>query len=662
MGIAADIAIILVASLLGGMVAQRLRQPLILGYILAGILVGPYTGGVTVTEVHDIELLAEIGVALLLFALGIEFSLRKLQPVRQVALVGAPLQMLLTILYGSAIGLLLGWDWVTALWFGALISLSSTMVILKSLMGLGLMGTLSSRVMIGMLIVQDLAVVPLMVVLPQLNDLQAGLPVLGLAVLRAALFLAAMLFVGTRVIPRLLRIVAGWNSRELFLISVTAIGLGVGYATYLFGLSFAFGAFIAGMVLSESDYGHQALSDIVPLRDLFGMLFFASVGMLLDPAFLVANLGTVLLLVLLVALGKGLIFTGITYLFGYRNIVPLAVGLGLFQVGEFAFVLARVGLATDSITPFLYSLVLATAIMTMILTPFATRAAGPLYARLQRRSKRDPVQTINLPSEGLHDHVVIAGGGRVGQYVAQVLRQMDLPFVLVELNQNRVEQGKAAGLPVIYGDASQPLVLEAAEMEQARLVIITIPSIAVARDIAAYVQREHPGLHIVARVSTREEVEMLQHLGIHEAVQPEFEAGLEIIRQALLHLGRPVTEIQHLTDTIRHDLYAPLYAEHPHYQTLVHLRDATHLLALNWIPLPSESAFVGRTIGELRVRTLTGASVVGIMQDGAVLSGPDIHYQFREGDIVGVMGTEEQVAAFQRLMHDPEPAPQVAEI
>ena len=334
MGIAADIAVIVVAALAGGFLAQRMGQPLILGYILAGILVGPYTTGI-IGDVHNIELLAEIGVALLLFALGIEFSLKKLQPVRRIALIGTPIQMALTIGLGIGIGQLMDWNWTASVWFGGMISLSSTMVILKTLMNQGRLGTLSGRVMVGMLIIQDLAVVPLMIILPQLDDLGAGLPILGWAVLRAAVFLAGMIVLGTRVIPWLMRTIARWNSRELFLLAVTGLGLGVGYVTYLAGLSFAFGAFVAGMVLSESEYSHQALSDIVPLRDLFGLLFFASVGMLLDPKFLVENLATVLLIMLLTAAGKIVIFGALTRLFGYINIAPLALGLTMFQIGEF---------------------------------------------------------------------------------------------------------------------------------------------------------------------------------------------------------------------------------------------------------------------------------------------------------------------------------------
>ncbi len=436
MGITADIAIIIVAALIGGVIAQHLRQPLILGYILAGILVGPYTGGITVTEIHNIELLAEIGVALLLFTLGLEFSLKELKPVRHIALIGTPVQILLTMAYGFGIGQLFGWGWVDAVWFGGMIALSSTMVILKTLMSQGRLGTLSSRVMMGMLIVQDLAVVPLMIILPQLNKPDTGLSVLAMAALKASLFLVLMVFGGTRILPRLMVYIVRWNSRELFLLAITAIGLGIGYGTYLFGLSFALGSFVAGMVLSESDYSHQALSDIIPLRDIFGLLFFVSVGMLLDPAFLWANFGTILWVVFLVAIGKGLIFSILSRLFGYVNIIPLAVGLGLFQIGEFSFVLARVGLSTHSISHDLYSLTLTTAVVTMALTPLISGLTAPLYALHKRRFKHERLQTSNLPETGLHQHVIIAGGGRVGQHVAQVLQHFNSPYAVDNLTKS----------------------------------------------------------------------------------------------------------------------------------------------------------------------------------------------------------------------------------
>jgi len=563
MGITADIAIIIVAALMGGLIAQQLKQPLILGYILAGVVVGPYTGGITVADIHNIELLAEIGVALLLFALGLEFSFKELKPVRKVALIGTPIQMILTIAYGFAIGRWLGFGEIASLWIGALISLSSTMVILKSMMNRGLMGTLSSRVMIGMLIVQDLAVIPLIIMLPQLSNPQAGLPALGWAALKAAGFLILMIIVGTRVIPRLMSYVTSWNSRELFLLTVTATGLGVGYATYVVGLSFAFGAFVAGMVLGESDYSHQALSDIIPLRDVFGLLFFVSIGMLLDPAFLFANLKTVSLMVLSIIIGKGLIFAVLVMFFGYGNVIPLAVGLGLFQVGEFAFVLARVGVHTQSISNELFSLMLTATVITMILTPFISGLTAPLYAIRRRRFKHEPLQTMNVPQTGLHHHVVIAGAGRVGAYVADVLKNLKVTFVVIELDSRQVNRLKETGVPLVYGDASQPIVLNAAGIGHAKLLIITTPSAIVTKTIVEKSRHLNPQLKIVARAENVEQMQILRKLGANEVIQPEFEAGLEVTRQTLLSLNIAPADIKRFTDQVRQESYAPLYGNNP---------------------------------------------------------------------------------------------------
>ncbi len=649
MGIAADIAIIIVAGLIGGLVAQRFKQPLLLGYILAGIMVGPFTIGPTVSDVHDIELLAEIGVALLLFALGLEFSLKKLQPVRRIALIGTPIQLLLTIAIGYGIGQLLGWGWFSSLWFGGLISLSSTMVALKTLMSQGRMGTLSSRVMIGMLIVQDLAVVPLMIILPELSNPRAGLPILGIAVLKAALFLVLMVVVGTRILPQIVSYVAKWNSRELFLVAITAIGLGVGYATYLFGLSFAFGAFVAGIVLSESDYGHQALSDIIPLRDIFGLLFFVSVGMLLDPLFLLENWPVILFVVLLVGVGKLVIFSTLSKLFGYGNIVPFAVGFSLFQAGEFSFVLARVGVATGSIDDNLYAYALTVAVITMLLTPFVSGLAPRLYAIRQRRRKREPLQTINLPESGLQGHIVLAGGDQVGQYVARLLKRLNFEFVLVALDYRRVEEAKEAGLPVIFGDPAEMVVLEAAEVQNACLILVTTPAIQTTRTIVRQVRSLNPNVHIVARANSLEEMQELRALEIYEAVQPEFEASLEMMRQALLHFDMPPTEIQKFADSIRQRLYAPLYDKHVGYQAVARLQKAARLLPVNWVGLSADSPLVGQTIESAEIRTRTGASVVGILHEAELYENPERSYRFSNGDFVAVMGNKEQLAAFQNL-------------
>jgi CPA2 family monovalent cation:H+ antiporter-2 len=649
MGIAADIAIIAVAALIGGLIAQRLRQPLIVGYILAGIVVGPYTGGITLSDVETLTLLAEIGVALLLFALGIEFSLKDLQPVRWIALAGTPIQMGLTVVLGLGIGQAIGLDWVMSLWLGAALAPSSTMIVLKTLASRGLIGTLSSRVMIGILIVQDVLVVAIMLILPHVGNLADGLPALGWAAVRGAVFLTGMFVVGTRLLPWLMRQVAAWNSRELFLITVTALGLGIGYATYLVGLSFAFGAFVAGLVISESDYSHQALSEVIPLRDVFAMLFFVSVGMLLDPMFLLANLPTVALVVVLVMVGKAVIFGALTAAFGYRNVVPLAAAFGLSQVGEFAFVVAHLGESLHVLDEDAYALILTVAMITILITPLAFQAVTPLYRRLRRRHRPVVYQTFALPVGGLHDHVIIAGAGRVGQYVAQVLQRLELAFVAVELDQNRVEECKAAGIPVIYGDSAQEPVLAAAGLATARLILITTPAIAVTRAVVAQVRHARPDLHIVARAEGIEPLHTLHELGVYEVVQPQFEAALEVLRQALLHLNYAPGEIQRFTDEVRFERYAPLYAGHPDYATVARLQSAHRLLEIEWFALAGDSPLVGRTLAQLDVRAQTGALVVAALRQDRLLPNPDADHRFASGDLVAVVGDGDQRAAFAHV-------------
>jgi len=640
MGIATDLILLVVSAFFSGLVMQRLGQPLILGYILTGIAFSPYTGGFALTSVHEIELLAEIGVALLLFALGLEFSLKDLKPVKKIALIGAPVQILLTILMGYGIGQYMGWDAKTSLWFGALISLSSTMVLLKTLMNQGWLGTLSSKVMVGILIVQDLAVVPLIVLLPMMNNPELGWISLEIAILKTIIFLAGMIMFGTRLLPSIMRLIAHLGSRELFLLAITAIGLGVGYLTYLVGLSFAFGAFVAGMVLSESDYGHQALSDIIPVRDLFGLLFFVSVGMLLNPEFLMNHWQQILILVLIISLGKGLIFALLTRIFKYGNVVPLAVGLGLFQVGEFSFVLAQIGVSTNSISHELYSLVLTTAIITMFLTPLISGQTARLYALHRRLFKHEPLDSINFPKTGFRNHVIIIGGGRVGFRIAQVLKRLNVPLLIIELDQHRVDRAKHAFIPVIYGNACHEVVLEAAETKLARLLIITSPEIVIAQTIVQRVRKVNAEIQVVARAPGIEFLEEFKKLNISDVVIPEFEAGLEMARKALVHLHIPAAKIQHYTESLRQDLFASFLSENEEEKIMEQILKAEHQYDLQWMLIKQGSQLVGFTIGEAEIRTKTNSSVVGVIRDDILKANPDENFRFQLNDRVAIIGTD----------------------
>lgn len=652
MDLVADLALILIAALAGGFLAQRLGQPLIVGYILAGVAVGPFTGGFTVTNVHNVEQLAELGVALLLFALGLELSFRELAPVRAVALGGATIQILLTVAIGFGIGrLALGWDWQPSLWFGALISLSSTMVALKTLQAQGRLGTLSSRVMLGILIVQDLAVVPLMIVLPELSDPTGDFARIGLAALRAVLLLGLIVFVSTTIVPRMMAFVARWNSRELFFLATITLAVGVGYLTFLAGLSMALGAFVAGLVVNESEYSHQALSDIIPLRDLFGMIFFVSVGMLLDPLVAWRQLGVLALLVLLIAAAKAGILGVVVRLFGYWNIVPLAVAFTLFQVGEFAFVLARVGLSSGAISNEVYTLTLNTAIATMALTPMVSGLTPALYAWLWRQRDREALETINVPGTGLANHVVIAGAGRVGRSIANALVRLKLPFVLIELDDRRVQQAKEAGLPLIYGDASQAVVLEAAKLGAARALLVTVPSFPDVRSIVRVARQLRPDVPVIARAEGPDAIHALYEAGIQEVTSPEFEAAIEMTRQALIYFHVPAHEILRVASAIRHEQYAHIGELGPSGLALMsQIGEMARQLDFNWVGLPANSPLNGRTLEELRIRSRTGVSIVAIIHDGALVSNPDGHARLEAGDLVAVLGTREQIARFEQAM------------
>ncbi len=651
MGIATDIVIIVLAGLLGGLIAKILKQPLLLGYIIAGIVIGPFTGGITVLNIHDVEMLAEIGVALMLFALGIEFSLKDLRPVKLISLVGTPLQIILTIGFGYLIGLWMGWNWETSIWFGSLISLSSTMVTVKSLMSRGWMGTLSSRVMIGMLIVQDLAVVPMMIILPKILNPGTGISELGFAVLKASAFLLVMILLGTRLIPKFLRFVTTGNSREFFLLTVTAIALGVGYVTYLVGLSFAFGAFIAGMVISESDYSHQALSDIIPLRDIFGLLFFTSVGMLLDPKFLIDNILTIASIIAAVILFKGILFGVISKLFKYGNIVPIAVGFGLFQVGEFSFVLARIGLNTGSINEYLFSLILTTAVVTMFITPLVSGLTSSVYSFKKKFSNAELLQTKYITDDILHDYVIIAGGGRVGENIGKLLKRLELNFVIVENDTNKIEKLKESGLSFIFGDAESQTVLEASGIESAKLLLITVPSIIVTGNITGIARRLNPGLHITARAVNLEHIRMLHNAGVYEAVQPEFEAALELTRQALLHLNMPSNTVREFTDSVRKELYAPLWESAEDLISFKRLLEFSNSLELNWEKLEPGCVLIGSSIKQLDLRKRSGISVVAVIRGNELFPNPQPEFVLEENDIAGVLGTADQLGNFRQMFH-----------
>ncbi len=554
-GIAADFVLIVVAGFIGAIAARALGLPLLVGYVAAGVAVGPHTAGPTVANLEDIELLAEIGVALLLFALGLEVSFRDLRAVRGIALIGGPLQIVVAAGFGTWIARLAGVPPGDALWFGAMVSLSSTMVVLKTLAATGTMSTLASRVMIGMLVVQDLAVVPILIVLPQLGASDGMGGRLLQASLIAGAFLLVMVVAGTRLLPMMLRRVVGWGSRELFLVAVVAAGVGVGAIAHRFGLSFAIGAFIAGVILSESELSHQALSDVTPLRDIFGLLFFVSVGMLFDPAYVIAHAGLVAALVAAIVAGKSLIVGLIARAFGYRNMAPWIIGLGLSQIGEFSFVLARTGRAGHFITAETYDLALTCTVLSMALSPLVFPGLLPVARAVSRRLRPG---AGGRPAAAAHDPREPRRSGGVWPHRP---RRRGRPAGVRAAVPHRRDAPRDARPPARAGRAGDLGRHRARRHPHRR----RHPAGAHARDGGARVARHpprhrrgappEPRLFVVARATAAAHVEDLRALRVDAVVQPEFEGGLEMVRRALAQCDRGEDEIDRLTEALRRGLY-----------------------------------------------------------------------------------------------------------
>jgi CPA2 family monovalent cation:H+ antiporter-2 len=536
----ADLVLAVLAAFVGGVIAQRLGQPVILGYLLAGVIIGPFTPGPQ-ADVHSIQVLAEIGVAFLMFALGAEFSFGELRRLGRVATLGGGLQVVCTMGLGPLLAPLLGLTFVQGVFLGALLALSSTVVALKVLMARGELQALHGRVALGILIAQDLAVVPMVVVLPAVaSGSEHLLQELALAAVKAGAVLLGAYVVGARLVPWALGRAAISQTRELFLLGVVALALGTALVTQFAGLSLAFGAFLAGLVVAESDYRTQVVAESLPLRDLFASLFFVSVGMLINPSTLLTQAGLVTLVSAVVILGKVGIVAAAVLTLGMPARVAVLTGLSLAQVGEFSFVLARIGVEDGAIPSTVFDLTLATALVTIVLTPSLIRFAPILLDGLQRLPSvgarfADPLEEAAV--DGLSHHTVICGYGRVGRELAQALQTRGLRYLVVEYNPLIVRELRESGIPVVYGDAANPAVLEHTFLERATLLAVLVPDARVAELATRAARGMNRRLDIVARAVDAHDVARLQQSGANSVVQPEFEAGIEVIRHALRRYG-----------------------------------------------------------------------------------------------------------------------------
>ena len=558
-----DLVTVLAAASFGGLLAAALRLPVLLGYIFGGIVVGP-TGLGLIKELVQVETLAQFGVAFLLFALGVEFSLKQLNKVRAIALGGGTLQILLTIALTTALSVFVGWveTPTQGIFLGGILSLSSTAVVLRSLMETNETESTQGQVTLGILIIQDLALGLMLAVLPALNHPES----VGIAIVKAlsitALFAGAAIVAGIWLIPPFLRWVASTESRELFLLSVIVLCLGIALLTEHLGLSIEMGAFVAGLMISEVEYADQALTYVEPLRDVFATLFFAAIGMLIDPMFLLQNWELILSLVAIVMIGKFLIVVPLVSIFRYPLRVAIFAGLGLAQIGEFSFVLASEGQKLGLVSHRVYLLILGTTAVTLMVTPFLLKATPQILQLLEKvpvlkawMNKLDMPQELSANAK-LKDHVVVCGYGRIGQGIVALLQSKGYPVLVIEEAESKVQILRSQNIPYLYGNCSSPFVLEKAEIEHAQSMLIAISDpiatrLCVQRAIAISAK-----IDIVARAEKDADIDTLYQLGAKEVVHPTFEASLELATHLLLSLGESTQSVQSEIIAVRSSRYA----------------------------------------------------------------------------------------------------------
>ncbi len=655
-----NIAVALGYALVGGLVARRIGLPTIVGYLVAGVALGPFTPGFR-GDPEAIRQMAEFGVILLMFGVGLHYDVGDLWQVRRVAIPGAVVQMAVVATMGYGLGRAWGLSPAGAWIFGIAGSVASTVVLLRSLMDHGWLDSPAGKVAIGWLVVEDLLMVAILVLVPALATSSPSGPwvTVGIAIGKAVLFVALMMFVGARVVPAVLGRVAHTRSRELFVLVALTIAVGTALASAaFFGVSLALGAFVAGVIVSESPFSHQIGADILPFREAFAVIFFVSVGMLVDPTYVFAYWDRFLLASLVVIAGKAIVSGLLAMALGCSARTTLVVTAGRSQIGEFSFIVGQSGLALGVLAQSEYSLILAAAILSIMVNPFmmnmvepaerAIRRRPALLRLFDRRAAEPPVE----PAESLAGHIVIVGCGRVGRHIAETLRRLEIPRIVIESDPIVVDKLHELGVPVLYGEAGNSEILAHAALSRARALVITLPNDAAALSVVAAARSLAPDIHIIARASTWDGARRLRADGAGEVVRPELEGGVEIVRRTLLELRLPVREVQRYTEIVRAEGIDD--ADRLSLERTRVLRDlvgAAHDLEIGWIVVSPDSPLAGRRIADASLREATGVSVVAISRTGAVISNPGPDVIFVPGDRVAVIGEPEQLALAESVFH-----------
>ena len=650
-----DIVIIFGLSVAVLLLFHFLRLPAIVGLLLTGILAGPYGFGL-IRSLYEVEVLAEIGVILLLFTIGIEFSLKKLIEIRKQVVVGGTLQVGLTILAVFVVTRQVGLSSPEAIFYGFLISLSSTAIVLRLIQERAEVDTPHGRTGLGILLFQDVIIVPMILVTPLLAGSRPGEIDSGIFVIAAkGLFIISLVLIAAKwLIPWLLHQVARTRSKELFLLSVVAICLAIAWLTSNAGLSLALGAFIAGLIISESEYSHQALGNILPFRDVFTSFFFVSIGMLLDTGFLINNIVIILIVSVGVLIVKALIASSASILLGFSLRSGILAGLSICQVGEFSFILSRTGLEHGLLADH-YQLFLAVAVLTMAATPFIISLA-PRFADLVLRIPIPTKLKVGLLPESekkslkmLKQHLVIIGFGLNGRNVARAAKMTGIPYIIIEMSPDTIKKEREKGEPIFYGDAIHEEVLRHAGIKDATVVVVAINDPTATRGIIENVRKLTPKAHLIVRTRYLTEMEALYDLGANEVIPEEFETSVEIFSRVLAKYLIPRDEIDKLVIQLRSDgyeMFRNLSRKPSFFSSLdLHLPD----VEVSSMRVEEGSPMVGKSLVELELRKKHGVTVLAVRRDSQTFHNPEVDLPFFVDDILYVMGEPENLVESAKL-------------
>lgn len=656
-----DLLLLLLASVPIAFIFHRLRLPTIVGFMITGVLIGPHGLGL-IRDVHAIEVLAEIGVALLLFTIGLEFSLRRLLEMKRLVLLGGGLQVVITALVVTGVARLFGRPVTEAIFFGFIFALSSTAIVLKSYIDRAEIDAPHGRAGVGILLFQDLSIVPMMLLIPILSareGISAGRITLTLGI--AVGTIAFIFFTAKTLVPYLLHHIVRLRSPEVFIISVVLLSLGTSWLTLQVGLSLALGAFIAGLVLSESEYSHQIVADILPFRDVFNSLFYMSIGMLLSLSTLNANSLIVLTWVIALTVGKALLVLAVVRLLGYSLRVSTMTALGLAQIGEFSFILAKAGLSQGLLTESDYQRFLAASILSMIAAPFLIKAAPRIGYAMQSLvspgSLLEPsVIGFDQSEPDMRRHVIIIGYGVNGRNLAKVLRRTRVPYLVMELNAEVVREARAQDERIIYGDATRKEVLHHIGLEHARILVLAISDPTASRHTVWLARQMNPHIHIIVRTRYMSEMSDLRELGADEVIPEEFETSIEIFSRVLREYGLAQHVIQRQVAEIRSEGYQMLRAPTLAMIDMDEIAEAFKTASTETLFVEADSFAVGKTIGELGLRKKTGVSIIAITRNGQTEINPGPETQINAEDVLVLLGEAEQIdMAIQEINGVPDP-------